>query len=173
MVSGGESYVEDELYREQCLKTMRETLAPEGIDAETCTQMEASCWNGSVERCSDRGDRATTESVYVQACMSVIANLSRDPSVSNGNAYLLPAILAGSVDASRIAWMSATELDPTSYGVSKTKCFTNTTLGESDQFKCPRCGECRSVHYELQTRSADEATTVFITCVACSHKWTE
>lgn len=37
-----------------------------------------------------------------------------------------------------------------------------------------RCGRCRSrecYFYELQTRSADEPMSVFITCLDCGHRW--
>lgn len=36
------------------------------------------------------------------------------------------------------------------------------------------CGRCKSKEcyfYELQTRSADEPMTVFITCLDCGHRW--
>ena len=42
---------------------------------------------------------------------------------------------------------------------------------ESDLFKCTRCKKNHCSYYELQTRSADEATTVFITCLNCGKRW--
>jgi DNA-directed RNA polymerase subunit M/transcription elongation factor TFIIS len=36
------------------------------------------------------------------------------------------------------------------------------------------CGRCKSKEcyfYELQTRSADEPMTVFVTCLDCGHRW--
>ncbi len=36
------------------------------------------------------------------------------------------------------------------------------------------CGKCRKnecTFYTLQTRSADEAESIFITCLNCGHKW--
>ena len=45
-------------------------------------------------------------------------------------------------------------------------------LTVSDAYECPRCLGNKVVYTELQTRSADEPTTVFITCVKCKYAWT-
>ncbi|RNF23394.1 putative transcription elongation factor-like protein [Trypanosoma conorhini] len=39
-------------------------------------------------------------------------------------------------------------------------------------FKCPNCGKNRCSYYEQQTRSADEPTTKFVTCLECKYIWT-
>ncbi|XP_058110672.1 transcription elongation factor TFIIS-like [Magnolia sinica] len=41
----------------------------------------------------------------------------------------------------------------------------------TDQFKCGRCGQRKTTYYQLQTRSADEPMTTFVTCVNCNHHW--
>ena len=41
----------------------------------------------------------------------------------------------------------------------------------TDQFKCGRCKSKKCTYYELQTRSADEAMTIFITCLNCGNRW--
>jgi transcription elongation factor S-II len=45
------------------------------------------------------------------------------------------------------------------------------TEAETDQFKCGRCGKRRCKYYQLQTRSADEPMTTFVTCVNCGNRW--
>ena len=40
----------------------------------------------------------------------------------------------------------------------------------TDRFLC-RCGKRECTYYELQTRSADEPMTIFITCLACGKHW--
>ena len=39
------------------------------------------------------------------------------------------------------------------------------------QFKCGKCKSKKTTYYQLQTRSADEPMTCYITCVACGHRW--
>ena len=41
----------------------------------------------------------------------------------------------------------------------------------TDQFKCGRCGQRKTIYYQLQTRSADEPMTTFVTCVNCNNHW--
>ena len=49
--------------------------------------------------------------------------------------------------------------------MDKTPIFTTT------QFTCSKCknNECKT--YSLQTRSADEPTTIFVNCIKCDNTW--
>ena len=49
--------------------------------------------------------------------------------------------------------------------IDKTASFTTT------QFTCSKCknNECKT--YSLQTRSADEPTTIFVNCIKCNNTW--
>ena len=38
-------------------------------------------------------------------------------------------------------------------------------------FKCPKCKYKKTTYYSVQTRSADEPMTNFITCLTCAHRW--
>jgi DNA-directed RNA polymerase subunit M/transcription elongation factor TFIIS len=41
----------------------------------------------------------------------------------------------------------------------------------TDQFKCGRCKQKKTTYYQVQTRSADEASTNFVTCINCGNEW--
>ena len=41
----------------------------------------------------------------------------------------------------------------------------------TDQFKCGRCKKRQCSYFEMQTRSADEPMTVFVTCINCGKRW--
>ena len=41
----------------------------------------------------------------------------------------------------------------------------------TDAFKCGKCGKRECTYYQLQTRSADEPMTTFVTCVNCDNRW--
>ena len=44
----------------------------------------------------------------------------------------------------------------------------NTCIQAStDMFTCRKCKSKRCTYYELQTRSADEPATIFVTCLDC------
>jgi hypothetical protein len=39
------------------------------------------------------------------------------------------------------------------------------------QFKCGKCKSVKTTYYQLQTRSADEPMTTYVTCMSCGSKW--
>jgi len=38
-------------------------------------------------------------------------------------------------------------------------------------FKCGKCKSKKTDYYQLQTRSADEPMTTYVTCMACGNRW--
>ncbi len=45
------------------------------------------------------------------------------------------------------------------------------TVSSTDQFKCGKCGKRKCTYYQMQTRSADEPMTTFVTCTNCNNRW--
>ena len=41
----------------------------------------------------------------------------------------------------------------------------------TDIYKCGKCGKRECSYYQLQTRSADEPMTTFVTCLNCGKRW--
>lgn len=41
----------------------------------------------------------------------------------------------------------------------------------TDQFQCGKCKQRKCQYYQMQTRSADEPMTTFVTCVNCGNRW--
>jgi transcription elongation factor S-II len=44
-------------------------------------------------------------------------------------------------------------------------------LSSTDEFKCFKCFKRKCSYYQLQTRSADEPMTTFVTCLECGNRW--
>ena len=42
---------------------------------------------------------------------------------------------------------------------------------ETDMFQCGRCKQRKCKYYQMQTRSADEPMTTYVTCVNCGNRW--
>ena len=38
-------------------------------------------------------------------------------------------------------------------------------------FKCAKCKSLKTTYYQLQTRSADEPMTVYVSCLNCGKRW--
>jgi len=41
----------------------------------------------------------------------------------------------------------------------------------TDNFTCRKCKSKECSYYQLQTRSADESMTTFVTCINCGNRW--
>lgn len=46
-------------------------------------------------------------------------------------------------------------------------------LPSDDNVICPKCGSKGAYFWQMQTRSADEPTTIFYKCKKCGHVWRE
>jgi transcription elongation factor S-II len=49
--------------------------------------------------------------------------------------------------------------------------YVDNTQASTDMFTCKKCRSKRCTYYELQTRSADEPATIFVTCLDCGKHW--
>eukprot|EP00124_Ichthyophonus_hoferi_P005047 Ihof_evm3s651 gene=Ihof_evmTU3s651 len=45
------------------------------------------------------------------------------------------------------------------------------TTTQTDMFKCGKCKKNNCSYYQMQTRSADEPMTTFVSCNVCGNKW--
>jgi len=46
-----------------------------------------------------------------------------------------------------------------------------TTAASTDMFQCGKCKQRKCTYYQMQTRSADEPMTTFVTCTNCNNRW--
>lgn len=47
----------------------------------------------------------------------------------------------------------------------------NLKKATTDQFQCGKCKQRKTTYFQMQTRSADEPMTTFVTCVNCGNRW--
>lgn len=56
--------------------------------------------------------------------------------------------------------------------IKRDKNMTSVNLSAAtDEFKCYKCKKRKCTYYQLQTRSADEPMTTFVTCLVCGNRW--
>ena len=114
--------------------------------------------------------------IYRQILRSTLFNLH--PLSPVGNQRLLTRILEGEFALEAIPFMTSYELFPENWFMLKDKLLQReqkilegNKSRATDQFKCRRCHKSECTYYELQTRSADEPMTIFITCLNCGKEW--
>jgi transcription elongation factor S-II len=121
-------------------------------------------------------DNKLFEICYMNSARRYIGNLSSKSYVQNTG--LLQKVNNGDLTFETLASMTSMDLAPHIY----TELRERQTLREqqqlegnksmaTDMFKCGRCHKRETTFYELQTRSADEPMTKFITCVNCGNHW--
>ncbi len=121
-------------------------------------------------------DNKLFEEIYIQRQRRLFSNLH--PSSPVNNIHLLERVKRQELTMAELARLSDIELFPTNWArlqeqqqVREHKWLEGNTSMKSDKFVCSRCHKRECSYYELQTRSADEPMTVFITCLNCNKKW--
>ena len=56
------------------------------------------------------------------------------------------------------------------FGINYHK-FSPKIEASTDDFTCHKCKSKKCSYYQLQTRSADEPMTTFVTCLNCNARW--
>jgi DNA-directed RNA polymerase subunit M/transcription elongation factor TFIIS len=111
--------------------------------------------------------------IYNQRAKAVISNL--DPHSYIDNTQLLKRIVANELMPHEIAFLTPSELFPERWKSVQDKVLNTTDEYTPTEFvtlyKCGKCGQSKTTIHELQTRSADEPMTLFITCFNCKHRW--
>tara|TARA_B100002051_G_C16381424_1_gene460669 strand:+ start:125 stop:637 length:513 start_codon:yes stop_codon:yes gene_type:complete len=109
--------------------------------------------------------------LYVNRLRSIFRNLK-------SNKHLLNYLENNQCNAHEIAFMSHQELCPERWkDLIETKKirdkykYTPNIDANTDNFTCRKCKSNRCSYYQLQTRSADEPMTTFVTCINCGNRW--
>jgi DNA-directed RNA polymerase subunit M/transcription elongation factor TFIIS len=144
------------------------------LHAKKSKNIEISAFNFTVQQCNQRKivkkwDSALFVSIYMAKIKSILVNLSPD---------IIHQIQTNQLRAQSVAFLTHQELRPEIWTAAmEKKCKQDSQKFEvnieatTDTFTCHKCGSNKCSHYCLQTRSADEAMTIFVTCLSCNKKW--
>ncbi len=119
-------------------------------------------------------DSHSFKRLYANKCVSIYRNLDRKSDI--GNKDLLRSVKKGG--GYELGGMTPMELFPENWRELIEKIEATERVLEmqdegvtTDQYTCGRCKKKRCSYYMMQTRSADEGSTIFVTCMECDHKW--
>ncbi|XP_068426706.1 transcription elongation factor A protein 3 isoform X2 [Clinocottus analis] len=116
-----------------------------------------------------------TDMKYKNRVRSRISNL-KDPK----NPGLRRNVLAGNIDLSRIASMSAEEMasdelkqlrNVLTLEAIREHQMAKTGGTSTDLLRCEKCKKSNCTYNQVQTRSADEPMTTFVLCNECGNRW--
>jgi len=114
--------------------------------------------------------------IYISKARSIYSNLDDKSYIKNNR--LLTRLLDGEFLPHQIAFMNCQHTFPENWKKLIDEKYKRDKIlfeidsgGATDEFKCKRCKQRKCTYYELQTRSADEPMTVFVTCLNCGKRW--
>ena len=114
--------------------------------------------------------------LYFSKIRSIYSNLDKESYI--GNDTFLDRILNKEIDVDTIAELTIYDIFPENWKyILEQKSKRDKLKYElkpeamTDAFKCRKCGSRSTSYYEVQTRSADEPMTQFITCLNCNTRW--
>ncbi len=114
--------------------------------------------------------------LYINKSLSIYINLNKKSYIKND--YLFDRIKSNKIDPKNIAKLSVYDIYPDNWKDLMDKKSKMDELkyklkpeAMTDQFKCRKCFSRSCSYYEVQTRSADEPMTQFITCLQCKNRW--
>ena len=109
-------------------------------------------------------------SIYIDRLRSIYMNLKND--------VFLKQIRSGEIDSKNVAFMTHQEFNPEKWRVLIEKKmkrdaskYDDNIQASTDMYTCRKCKSKRCTYYEMQTRSADEPATIFVTCLDCGKHW--
>jgi DNA-directed RNA polymerase subunit M/transcription elongation factor TFIIS len=94
------------------------------------------------------------------------------------NKELVSKIVNKQIKAHKIAFMTHQEMDPEKWNellelkkLHEDNLYSPKIDANTDDFTCRKCKSKKCSYYQLQTRSADEPMTTFVTCINCGNRW--
>ncbi len=142
---------------------------------------EMGLYNSSIREAESRGiikkwENQSFKNLYLTKVIGMYANLKGDSYI--GNPKLLEKVQNKEIKSYDLAFLPPTKLYPERWvdildrkeKLDQQKYEKRTEIA-TNIYRCGKCGQRRCTYYQLQTRSADEPMTTFVTCLNCGNRW--
>lgn len=161
--------ITDDKTRNKCIELVYDSLALDSAaDSSLILQRSTDLESATHRNISD-------VSAYRAKMRSIYLNLK-----DKNNPDLRAAVVSGAIDGKLLWSMSVQDLASAEKkkelaALTKEALFSAQGAApkksETDMFECGKCKKRRTTYYQMQTRSADEPMTTFVTCLECGHAW--
>ena len=108
--------------------------------------------------------------IYLDRLKTIYINLQHEP--------LMNILKNKEIKAHTLAYMTHQEMIPDRWKllielqeIKEANKYTPKIEASTDNFTCWKCKSKECSYYQLQTRSADEPMTTFVTCLNCGKRW--
>jgi transcription elongation factor S-II len=142
---------------------------------QICINLEKGIFNFTIQKAEinhivKKWDNTGFIQIYIDQLKSIYMNIK--------NPVLLKKIKKKQIYAHKVAFMTHQEMQPKKWKkmIDKKKIkdenrYTPKVEASTDNFTCWKCKSNKCTYYQLQTRSADEPMTTFVTCLDCGQRW--
>jgi hypothetical protein len=151
------------------------------LHKNTILKIEMGIYNSSIKYCYDKvilpaWSNIEFVNVYINKSISIYTNLKPDTYLENRG--LICKIKELKIMPEQLAFIDSFQLFPERWqdiideNIKREQIMIKALMqSATDQFTCPRCKARKANYVQVQTRSADEPMTTFITCLECGKKW--
>lgn len=162
--------------RTKLIPVLQGNAIKDTLDPNIMLNMEKGIFNYAIKEATQRKIVKKWENpyfvqLYTDRLRSLLVNLKNNPD-------LLTQLQSGEIPPQNIAFMTHQEFQPDHWktlierkmkrDASK---YTDNIQASTDMYTCKKCRSKRCTYYEMQTRSADEPSTIFVTCLDCGKHW--
>jgi len=153
-------------------------LFPLLLNEENCLNLEKGIFNWTLKEATFRKvvkkwDTPYFVELYKSRLRSIYTNLKNNPAL-----IASIGLEDGQTKPHEIAFMTHQEMMPEKWAKlleKKDKEDANryevNIAAATDTFTCRKCRSKKCTYTQVQTRSADEAMTTFVTCIDCGCRW--
>ena len=164
-------------FRNEIITNLNKIIKKKSIS----TNLERGIFNYSIRTAKERNVTRKWANeyfvmLYLDKFKSIYTNLNKKSTIKNSN--LLKRLKKGEFQPHELAFMKHHQMFPEKWNKlveAKIERDTNATKVDysaaTDDFTCWKCKGSKCRYYQMQTRSADEPMTTFVTCLSCANRW--
>ncbi len=137
--------------------------------------LEKGIYNNALEKAETKNiikkwDNQSFVNVYIEILRNVYMNLSKP--------HIIKLLNDNTFKIHELAYMDHYDFDPEKWKtlienkkIRDENKYIPKIEASTDDFTCGKCKSTKFTYYQLQTRSADEPMTTFVTCLDCGNRF--
>ena len=165
-----------EFRRNVCLHLEKMCPPPPAFTKNMIENMEKSVYNASIKDAGERDivkkwDNPYFVQLYTDRLRSVYINLKQSDEFRQ-------RLISKEIKAHDVGEMTHQDMAPARWQklieekkIRDENKYAPKLEASTDNFTCRKCKSKKCSYYQLQTRSADEPMTTFVTCIECGSRW--
>jgi transcription elongation factor S-II len=159
-----------------CLELEKICPPPPAFTKNMIENMEKSVYNASIKDADERDivkkwDNPSFVQLYTDRLRSIYINLKKSDEFRQ-------RLIRKEIKAQEVGEMTHQDMAPARWQklieekkIRDENKYAPKLEASTDNFTCRKCKSKKCSYYQLQTRSADEPMTTFVTCLDCGSRW--